>query len=79
MQGVSYRASAQDEARRLGLLGWVRNLPNGDVEATAQGPDEAIARFIAWCRIGPDEARVKDVVVSERPESNALRPFEVRR
>lgn len=63
VQGVCYRASAQDEAIRLGLAGEVRNLPSGQVEATVEGPRAAVEEFIAWCRVGPPAARVSDVAV----------------
>lgn len=78
VQGVSYRASARDEAVRLKLSGWVKNLPNGDVEAVASGPVDAITGFIAWCRRGPDEARVERVQIEELHERPS-EGFEVRR
>lgn len=61
VQGVSYRASARDEALRLQLTGWVRNLPNGDVEAVAEGGVAQLQQFVAWCKSGPEEARVESV------------------
>ncbi len=79
VQGVSYRASARDEALRIGLTGWVRNLPNGDVEAFAQGPTSAVVQFVAWCQHGPDEARVSNVEQTEAPVEKHLVGFEVRR
>lgn len=79
VQGVSYRASAQDEARGLSLAGWVRNLPSGDVEAVAEGPPEVVERFVAWCRRGPSEARVTGVALKELTEDAPLPPFQVRR
>lgn len=78
VQGVSYRASAQDTARSLALMGWVRNVPNGDVEAHAEGEAAAVERFISWCRTGPAEARVTGVEVNDEPPQ-ALSSFEVRR
>lgn len=78
VQGVSYRVSAQDAARALGLAGWVRNLSSGDVEAMATGEADAIERFIAWCRRGPEEARVTGVEVSERAVEG-FSGFQVRR
>jgi acylphosphatase len=77
VQGVSYRASARDEARRLSLQGWVRNLPNGDVEALAQGEALAVETFVSWCHRGPEEARVTGVSVGERPAQDGLAPFAV--
>lgn len=61
VQGVSYRASARFEALRLKLTGWVRNLPNGDVEAIAEGEPASVEQFIGWCRRGPEEARVESI------------------
>lgn len=68
VQGVFFRGTAREEARSLGLTGWVRNLRNGDVEAVAEGPEESVKAFIDWCRRGPPMARVTDVKVDwERP------------
>lgn len=61
VQGVWYRASAEQEAQRLGLQGWVRNLPDGRVEALAEGPEAVLQTFIAWCHRGPQHARVEQV------------------
>lgn len=79
MQGVSYRACTRDEAHRLGVRGWVRNLPNGDVEAVAEASAETLERFIAWCRRGPEEARVEAVKVSDDASTAPFSTFEVRR
>jgi acylphosphatase len=79
VQGVSYRASARDEARARGLRGWVRNLPNGDVEALAQGDAPQVEAFVAWCRRGPAEARVEGVTRAARPVDQRLGSFEVLR
>lgn len=77
VQGVYYRASAADHARGLGLGGWVRNLPDGAVEAVAEGEREAIERFVAWCRTGPPLARVKELLATEEPPEG-LTGFAVR-
>lgn len=79
VQGVSYRASAQDEARRLGVRGWVRNLPNGDVESMAEASPDVVERFITWCRRGPSEARVESVKIDEAVSEASFTTFEVRR
>ena len=67
VQGVFFRASCADLARGLGLEGWVRNRPDGDLEAVFQGADEAVERIVAWCRTGPPSARVDTVEVSDEP------------
>ena len=63
VQGVWYRGSMEDEAERLGLAGWVRNRPDGAVEAEVEGAPEAVDTLIAWARRGPPAARVTDVEV----------------
>ncbi len=75
VQGVSYRASAADEARRLGLGGWVKNLRNGSVELEAEGSPEAVAALLDWCEQGPPSARVTGVAVEEIDVTNADREF----
>ncbi|HWR98393.1 MAG TPA: acylphosphatase [Candidatus Methanoperedens sp.] len=61
VQGVWFRASTREEARRRGLDGWVRNLPDGGVEAVFEGGEAALQEMLAWCRIGPPGARVDRV------------------
>jgi acylphosphatase len=67
VQGVFFRASCADLARELGIDGWVRNRPDGDIEAVFQGPDETVDRLLEWCRTGPPAARVDTVEVTEEP------------
>ncbi len=69
VQGVGFRAFAVREARELGLDGWVRNLPDGRVEAVARGEDDAIEVFAAALRRGPLTARVDEVTVAETEET----------
>jgi acylphosphatase len=67
VQGVFFRASCARLADDLGVSGWVRNLPDGDLEAVFQGPDAAVERILAWCREGPRHARVDAVDVRPEP------------
>ena len=77
VQGVSYRATARAEAQRLGLSGWVRNLPSGDVEAVAEGDAAAVERFVAWCRRGPEEAVVEGVEAKDEAPTGERGGFAV--
>jgi acylphosphatase len=79
VQGVCYRAETQGQARRLGVTGWVRNLPDGRVELEAEGPAAQIAQLLAWCRRGPAAARVERLVVDELAATGDDAGFAVRR
>lgn len=78
VQGVGFRAWTAMEAGRLGLAGWVRNLPDGDVEALFSGPPEAVAAMLAACRRGPRFAAVERVL-EIGPTEPVSGPFEVMR
>ncbi len=67
VQGVFFRASCVERARALGLDGWVRNTPDGRVEAEFEGQDSAVEAAVAWSREGPPGARVTGVEVTESP------------
>lgn len=65
VQGVWFRESMRSEAERLGVTGWVRNAPDGSVEAVVQGPDAAVDALVAWAHGGPPQARVDRVVLTD--------------
>lgn len=77
VQGVYYRASALQQAQRLGLSGWVRNCPDGSVEAVAEGPRDKINSLIAWCENGPPGARVTAIDVRWESPEHAFRGFSI--
>jgi acylphosphatase len=79
VQGVFYRASAQQEAMRLGLVGEIRNLPDGNVEAVVEGLKDRIEEFIEWCREGPPAAQVENVRVRWSAARGEFRTFMVAR
>ena len=65
VQGVFFRASAAQEARRLGVSGWVANAPAGHVEAEFQGEPAAVEELLTFCARGPSGAQVDDVEVTD--------------
>ena len=75
VQGVGFRASLQDTARTLQLLGWVRNRHNGQVEALVQGSRPAVDALHDWCRRGPPMAHVAAVTGAHRALDHSLSDF----
>ena len=65
VQGVFFRATCAARARSAGLAGWVRNRPDGAVEAAFEGPDADVEAMISWCRSGTDLSRVESVEIAE--------------
>ena len=78
VQGVFFRATAKEIADKLGVNGWVKNTPEGNVEAMATGTQEQIESFVAWCKKGPPKAKVENVEVSKADET-PFSGFEVKR
>jgi acylphosphatase len=71
VQGVSFRAYTRQQARGLGVTGWVRNEPDGSVAGHFEGPERAVDALVEWCRQGPAYADVQDVAVSDAEPSGA--------
>jgi len=70
VQGVNFRQAIADKANEQGVVGWVRNLPDGRVEAVLEGPRDEVYRVVGLCRAGPKGARVMNVQVDREPPKN---------
>lgn len=77
VQGVFFRAYTKKKADALGLTGWVRNLPGGEVESVFEGDEAATQVMLAWCRKGAPPSRVETVDVREEPFSGAFPDFRI--
>lgn len=77
VQGVFFRAYTRDEARARGLTGWVRNLPDGRVEAVFEGDRQILDGMLTWCHKGPPYAYVKEVQVNWQPYQGDFKDFRV--
>ena len=75
VQGVWYRQSTKNEADRLGLTGWVRNLPDGCVEGCIEGDRAVIEKLINWCYQGPPSANVTSIDIVWREEVEIFTSF----
>ncbi len=78
VQGVFFRDSTREKAEQLGLSGWVKNLPDGRVEALFEGPPDKVREMVQWCEQGPPHAAVQDVDVDFDAAQEDLSGFEVR-
>jgi acylphosphatase len=78
VQGVGFRVFAEAAAAREGIDGWVRNLPDGRVEAVIEGEQDAVDRVESRLRRGPPLARVEHVVVEDHPPSGRATGFSIR-
>lgn len=79
VQGVFFRDNTRRKARELGVAGWVRNLPDGSVEAVVEGPRPQVEALIEWCRRHQPLARVTEAKVAWEDPQGAFEGFVVRR
>lgn len=78
VQGVAFRAYTRSQATALGVKGWVRNLPDGTVEALFEGEKKKVEEMLAWCRQGPSGARVMQVDITREPYRGEFKQFDIR-
>jgi len=78
VQGVFYRSNTRRKALELGLTGWVRNLPDGRVEAVVEGEEGQVEKLIQWCRRGPPLAAVTGLEVARETPTGEFTTFGVR-
>jgi acylphosphatase len=79
VQGVSFRYYTSRTAERHHVAGWVRNLPDGDVQAVFEGRESDVRQVVDWCRQGPGGARVDEISIDWEEYRGEFDSFEVRR
>ena len=77
VQGVFFRDSTRQKAEELDLTGWVKNTPDGRVEALFEGPPDRVREMVRWCEEGPQQASVENVDMDFEAAGGDLRGFEV--
>ena len=78
VQGVGFRYATEREANALGLHGWVRNYPDGSVEAEFEGPKSELKSILDWCRQGPAFAQVTNIDVDWEKGEPQYQQFSIR-
>ncbi len=78
VQGVWFRQSTKDEALRIGVTGWVRNLPDGTVEAIFEGGKKQVEEIVGWCHRGPAGAAVTKVDITWQTYQGEFSHFDIR-
>ncbi len=78
VQGVFFRDSTRHKANELDLNGWVKNTPDGQVEALFEGTSDAVREMLDWCKQGPSQATVENVDADIEEPAEDLKGFEVR-
>jgi acylphosphatase len=79
VHGVNFRAVTREQARRLGLKGYVKNLPDGSVEAVIEGDPKGVKRLVEALRKGPQAAYVTGLCLEEEKPTGEFTDFEIRR
>jgi len=77
VQGVFFRSHTRRKALQIGVTGWVKNLPDGRVEAVFEGDEDRVNAIVEWCRSGPPGAVVEKVEVNLEPPPGRFNSFEI--
>jgi acylphosphatase len=77
VQGVFFRSETRSTAQQYRLTGWVKNLPDGRVEAVFEGEEEDVEKAVQWCRQGPPSAVVTKVAVTKEPSTGEFETFSI--
>lgn len=78
VQGVFFRATARDLARKLKIKGWIRNRRDGKVELTLEGEEDAVDKMLDWCHQGPSGALVTRVEIKPEPFKGEFEEFTIK-
>lgn len=78
VQGVWFRAHAQEKAQELGVTGWAANQADGTVTVVAEGPENKVNQLVDWCHSGPSRAEVTKVEICPEPYCGEFTGFEIR-
>ncbi|HPX62211.1 MAG TPA: acylphosphatase [Deltaproteobacteria bacterium] len=79
VQGVGFRYYAIQQARMLGVHGWIRNRADGSVEGIFEGSEASVLALVDWCRLGPATARIEKVDLHKEPFTGEFGEFSVNR
>ena len=77
VQGVFFRSYTMDKALSLKICGWVRNMPDGTVQAVFEGEEDSVRRIVDWCHEGPPSAVVKEVKAEFHPYTGEFDTFRI--
>lgn len=78
VQGVGFRFSARENARKYNIKGFVMNKSNGDVKIVAEGQENDLESYLSWCRQGPSHAWVDNVIVHRSDEVSNYKYFDIK-
>ncbi len=77
VQGIFFRENTRQKAMELGITGWVKNLPDGRVEAVFEGEKENVEKMLAWAKKGPPLAKVENTEIEWQKPQNEFPDFEI--